>query len=47
MKIENIDSKIVLTKNLFEETFQKLTYLGRVLLKLSFYLVNEKTMDQL
>jgi hypothetical protein len=47
MKIDNIDSKIVLTKNLFEETFQKLTYLGSVLPKLSFYLVNEKTMDQL
>ncbi len=47
MKIENIDSKIVLTKNLFEETFQKLTYLGKVLPNLSFYLVNEKTMDQL
>jgi hypothetical protein len=47
MKIENIDSKVVVRRELFEKTFQRLTYLGSVVPKLSFYLVNEKTMDEI
>jgi hypothetical protein len=47
MKIENIDSKVVVRRELFEKTFQWLTYLGSVVPKLSFYLVNEKTMDEI
>jgi len=47
MKIENIDSKVVVGRELFEKTFQRLTYLGSVVPKLSFYLVNEETMDKI
>ena len=47
MKIENIDSKFVVGSELFEKTFQRLTYLGSVVPKLSFYLVNEETMDKI
>jgi len=47
MKIENIDSKVVVRRELFEKTFQRLTYLGSVVPKLSFYLVNEETMDKI
>ena len=47
MKIENIDSKVVIRRELFEKTFQKLTYLSSVVPRLSFYLVNEDTMDKI